>query len=88
MAADVSGPKDIPADAKERLRSMSGDASHAPLFTSDLSVNEFLLVREAGFEPVGMVVGSSIYHRVRITGGIDEAESGDHAPDSGDVSRS
>src|SRR5205807_1811804 len=32
------------------------------LFTSDLSVNEFLLVREAGFDPVGLVVGSSIYH--------------------------
>src|SRR6202050_4064475 len=32
------------------------------LFTSDLSVNEFLLVKQAGFEPVGLVVGSSIYH--------------------------
>jgi uncharacterized protein YbjQ (UPF0145 family) len=32
------------------------------LFTSDLSVSEFLLVREAGFRPLGLVVGSSIYH--------------------------
>jgi uncharacterized protein YbjQ (UPF0145 family) len=32
------------------------------LFTSDLSVNEFLLVKDAGFEPLGLVVGSSIYH--------------------------
>jgi uncharacterized protein YbjQ (UPF0145 family) len=32
------------------------------LFTSDLSVNEFLLVREAGFTPLGLVLGSSIYH--------------------------
>jgi uncharacterized protein YbjQ (UPF0145 family) len=32
------------------------------LFTSDLSVNEFLLIRQAGFDPVGLVVGSSIYH--------------------------
>ena len=31
-------------------------------FTSDLSVNEFLLVKEAGFEPLGLVIGSSIYH--------------------------
>ncbi len=31
-------------------------------FTSDLSVNEFLLVKESGFEPVGLVLGSSIYH--------------------------
>jgi uncharacterized protein YbjQ (UPF0145 family) len=32
------------------------------LFTSDLSVNEFLLVREAGFRPLSLVLGSSIYH--------------------------
>ena len=25
-------------------------------------MNEFLLVKEAGFEPLGLVVGSSIYH--------------------------
>jgi uncharacterized protein YbjQ (UPF0145 family) len=31
-------------------------------FTSDLSVNEFLLIKQAGFEPLGLVVGSSIYH--------------------------
>ena len=30
-------------------------------FTSDLSVNEFLLVKEAGFQPLGLVMGSSIY---------------------------
>ncbi len=32
------------------------------LFTSDLTVNEFMLITEAGFDPLGMVVGSSIYH--------------------------
>ena len=32
------------------------------LFTSDLSVNEYLCVEKAGFDPVGLVVGSSIYH--------------------------
>ncbi|MGH7903071.1 MAG: heavy metal-binding domain-containing protein [Candidatus Dormibacteraceae bacterium] len=31
-------------------------------FTSDLSVDELLLVEEAGFEPLELVVGSSIYH--------------------------
>ena len=41
---------------------MRGDNAHRGIFTSDLSVNEFLLVREAGFEPVGLVMGSSIYH--------------------------
>lgn len=32
------------------------------LFTSDLSVNEFLLIKEAGYHPLGFVMGSSIYH--------------------------
>src|ERR1700745_3694220 len=32
------------------------------LFTSDLSVNEYLCVEKAGFEPAGLVVGSRIYH--------------------------
>lgn len=53
---------DLPVHARERLNIMRGDATHKSLFTSDLSVNEFLLVREAGFDPVGLVVGSSIYH--------------------------
>src|SRR5437762_14012610 len=53
---------DLPVHARERLSIMRGDATHRGLFTSDLSVNEFLLVREAGFDPVGLVLGSSIYH--------------------------
>ena len=54
---------DLPTHANERLKEMMGkDPSHRRLFTSDLSVNEFLLVKEAGFEPVGMVVGCSMYH--------------------------
>ncbi|HVU65585.1 MAG TPA: heavy metal-binding domain-containing protein [Ktedonobacteraceae bacterium] len=53
---------DLPTHAHERLTRMRSDATHRGLFTSDLSVNEFLLVREAGFDPVGLVVGSSIYH--------------------------
>src|ERR1700738_1221842 len=53
---------DLPSHARESLQLMPGDASHRALFTSDLSINEFLLVREAGFDPVGLVIGSSIYH--------------------------
>src|SRR5436190_23923824 len=34
------------------------------LFTCDLSINEFLLVREAGFDPLGLVMGTSIYQIV------------------------
>src|ERR1700712_1355460 len=47
----------LPADARARLAD-----GKARLFTSDLSVNEFLLVRQAGFKPVGLVLGSSVYH--------------------------
>jgi uncharacterized protein YbjQ (UPF0145 family) len=52
----------LPEAAKKRLSDMRGGAGKRALFTSDLSVNEFLLVREAGFDPVGLVMGSSIYH--------------------------
>jgi uncharacterized protein YbjQ (UPF0145 family) len=51
----------IPEDAMRRLAEMR-PGEPGGLFTSDLSVNEFLLVREAGFRPLGLVLGSSIYH--------------------------
>lgn len=51
----------IPDDAMRRLSHMRPEG-RTPLFTSDLSVNEFLLVREAGFRPLGLVLGSSVYH--------------------------
>jgi uncharacterized protein YbjQ (UPF0145 family) len=51
----------IPQDALRRLSEMR-PGQPTTLFTSDLSVNEFLLVREAGFRPLGLVLGSSIYH--------------------------
>jgi uncharacterized protein YbjQ (UPF0145 family) len=47
----------VPETGRERLeQNLQG------LYTSDLSINEFLLVTEAGFDPVGLVVGSSIFH--------------------------
>ena len=51
----------LPDDAMRRLAQLRPDNPEA-IFTSDLSVNEFLLVREAGFRPLGLVLGSSIYH--------------------------
>ena len=39
-----------------------GTGEGGSFFTSDLSGREFLLVKESGFEPLGLVVGSSIYH--------------------------
>ena len=52
----------LPEAAVRRLKDMRGEGAQPKLFTSDLSVNEFLLIREAGFDPLGLVMGSSIYH--------------------------
>jgi uncharacterized protein YbjQ (UPF0145 family) len=50
-----------PQAADGRLAHTAG-ADPAGVFTSDLSVSEYALLAEAGFEPLGFVVGSSIYH--------------------------
>ncbi len=50
-------PQAIPKHAHERLAEMR----QKKLFTCDLSINELLLVRAAGFDPLGLVMGSSIY---------------------------
>jgi uncharacterized protein YbjQ (UPF0145 family) len=49
---------DLPEHARDRLQGMR----EHHFFTSDLSVNEFLLVKEAQFQPLGLVMGSSIYN--------------------------
>jgi uncharacterized protein YbjQ (UPF0145 family) len=49
--------RDVPDAARARL-----DQNKEGLFTSDLTVNEFMLITDAGFDPLGLVVGSSIYH--------------------------
>src|SRR5208282_3594250 len=56
-----SGATWEPQAADTRLAATAG-ASPAGVFTSDLSVSEYVLLGEAGFEPLGFVVGSSIYH--------------------------
>src|SRR5579863_8852176 len=50
-----------PEAAGTRIASTAGAAQDG-VFTSDLSVSEYVLLGEAGFEPLGFVVGSSIYH--------------------------
>jgi uncharacterized protein YbjQ (UPF0145 family) len=50
-----------PEAADSRLAHTAG-ADPGGVFTSDLSVSEYALLGEAGFEPLGFVVGSSIYH--------------------------
>jgi uncharacterized protein YbjQ (UPF0145 family) len=51
----------LPQDALTRLAELK-PGGRGQIFTSDLTVNEFLLVKEAGFHPLGLVLGSSIYH--------------------------
>ena len=60
-AYDAGSLAGLPESGRERLERMKQDIERG-FFTSDLSVNEFLLVKEAGFEPLGLVLGSSIYH--------------------------
>lgn len=50
-----------PAQASGRLAATAG-AAPGGVFTSDLSVSEYTLLGEAGFEPLGFVLGSSVYH--------------------------
>src|SRR5579875_2041183 len=60
-AYEAGSLEGIPESGRERIARMKQDVKRG-FFTSDLSVNEFLLVKEAGFEPLGLVLGSSIYH--------------------------
>jgi uncharacterized protein YbjQ (UPF0145 family) len=48
--------------AVARLRELRGDDGRGAMFTSDLSVSEFVVIKNAGFTPLGLVVGSSIFH--------------------------
>jgi uncharacterized protein YbjQ (UPF0145 family) len=57
----TNAPAWEPQAADTRLAQTAG-AQEAGIFTSDLSVAEYVLLGEAGFEPLGFVVGSSIYH--------------------------
>ena len=60
-SADTTGSSWEPEAAAGRLAHTVG-ADAAGVFTSDLSVSEYVLLGEAGFEPLGFVIGSSIYH--------------------------
>jgi uncharacterized protein YbjQ (UPF0145 family) len=61
MAQSDGSPIWEPQAADSRLAKTAG-ANPSGVFTSDLSVSEYVLLGEAGFEPLGFVVGSSIYH--------------------------
>ncbi len=61
MTYDPTSLSGVPTHGRERIDHMR-QSENRGFFTSDLSVNEFLLVKQAGFDPLGLVVGSSIYH--------------------------
>ena len=63
---------DLPPHARERIAEMRAKK----LFTSDLSVSEFLLVKQAGFEPLGLVMGTSIYQTVPNVPAIPPGQPG------------
>lgn len=50
----------LPDSARARLG--GSQQPGRPFFTSDLSVNEFVLTSQTGFEPLGLVMGTCIYH--------------------------
>jgi len=52
-------PQQLPESA---LRRLQASTQGRPCFTSDLSVNEFVLTTQAGYEPLGLVMGTCIYH--------------------------
>ena len=58
MSYDPTSTEGLTKHGRERLEQMRSGG----FFTSDLSVNEFLLVKQAGFDPLGLVIGSSIFH--------------------------
>ncbi|HEY9720535.1 MAG TPA: heavy metal-binding domain-containing protein [Oscillatoriaceae cyanobacterium] len=49
----------LPLKARKRLQ--ESQAGPRKLFTSDFSTNEFLLIKEAGYEPLGLVVGTAFF---------------------------
>ena len=57
----MAGRGDDERGGRQASRARLQDSKQG-LFTSDLTVNEYLLVEDAGFEPLGLVLGSSIYH--------------------------
>ena len=52
-------PQELPQSASSRLQA---SRQGQPCFTSNMSVNEFVMTSQAGFEPLGMVMGTSVYH--------------------------
>ncbi len=72
----------IPVRAQERVAQYRSAQPGTIPFSSDLSVNEFLLTRKAGYEPMGLVTGSSVFHigwnRWNLTGEMEAQTRAQH----------
>src|SRR6201981_2972143 len=53
---------DIPVHAQERLKGLRSSAHSTGVFTSVFAVNGFFLGGKAGSEPIGLCVGTCVYH--------------------------
>lgn len=63
QAAGGGAMAGLPPAAQQRIQRLAAlEHQDSSAFTSDLSVNEFVLVHKLGFEPLGYVMGTSIYH--------------------------
>jgi uncharacterized protein YbjQ (UPF0145 family) len=59
----ISGRFSMPQAAAGRIQRLEQlEETDKSAFTSDLSVNEFVLLHKLGFDPLGYVMGTSIYH--------------------------
>ena len=58
-AVDALNRGEIPPIAKERI--LHENAQGRNFFSSDLTTREYLLVREAGIQTVGQVMGTAFY---------------------------
>jgi uncharacterized protein YbjQ (UPF0145 family) len=70
----------IPLGAEQRLKALAAESS--PVFSSDLSVNEYAIAQASGFTPIAQVMGSSVvqhgwqnYGWSSYGGGIQEMPS-------------
>ena len=63
MSTDPSQMAALPEAAQRRIQDLEQRTASGHITAiTDFSVDEMVLVDHAGFEPVGMVMGSSIYH--------------------------
>lgn len=61
--SQTPGIPPLPQAAAARIQRLAAEEQRdASAFTSDLSVNEHFLIGQLGFEPIGYVMGTSIYH--------------------------